>query len=81
MAGMLPTAEAVSGESIGASKQAEAVQLPLGLLELSKHAEAVQLKLTSLATVTMYQSQRSEAVHCGYAVYSAHSKQYRATKH
>ena len=44
MAGMLTTAEVVSKESIGASKQAEAVQLPLGLLELSKHAEAVQLK-------------------------------------
>ena len=81
MAGMLTTAEAVSKESIGANKQAEAVQLPLGLLELSKHAEAVHLKLTSLATVTMHQSQGCEAVHCGYAVYSAHSKQYRATKH
>ena len=44
MAGMLTTAEVVSKESIGASKQAEAVQLSLGLLELSKHTEAVQLK-------------------------------------
>ena len=81
MADMLTTVEAMSKESIGASKQAEAVQSLLDLLELSKHTEAVQLDLTFLATVSMHQSQGNEAMHCGYAIYSAYSKQYHITKH